>query len=264
MKHIAAHSALHTHSSLPYMLPPGIFASDDDTTAGDQARTAFAALQSVIDRTSLRNAALLRFALLQALPRMIETDASEQLGLPADFLRRYFHSIAPQWYTEVIDRLSEAESEVLLKLYVTAHEFWGMLSGIGIIARALLEACVNAEVPVRVETLTGEVRAIPPEQQSKLGQRFAALGVDFTAGRSFLCRPRRYRIIVGPVSWAKLRLFQAHGWACDLREGDKLRNVLALAEPYYLQAEVHFLVTMIGFVAGRARLGRDKLGQVYS
>ena len=67
------------------------------------------------------------------------------------------------------------------------------------------------EVPVRIEEFAAHWLAIPPDQRSGLGMRFATLGTDVVMGAQAWDATTRFRILLGPLPLASYRRFLPTG-----------------------------------------------------
>ncbi len=77
-----------------------------------------------------------------------------------------------------------------------------------------------------------------------------------------MVRPRHYDILVGPIASVTLEALQRGGWAEDISPSTKLRQVVEVAEPFYLRGRVRFLFEKSGFLLKSAVLGKNRLGIV--
>jgi hypothetical protein len=57
-----------------------------------------------------------------------------------------------------------------------------------------------------------------------------------------------------------LESLQRGGWAEDTTPSQKLYQLVELAEPFYLQAKIHFLFEKSGFILNSAVTGSSRLG----
>ena len=67
------------------------------------------------------------------------------------------------------------------------------------------------EVPVHIEEFAAHWLAIPPDQRSGLGMRFATLGTDVVIGAQAWDATSRFRILLGPLPLATYRRFLPTG-----------------------------------------------------
>jgi hypothetical protein len=250
-----------TAEPLEESLPPGMFAPDGSVGAQNAVR-ALRIIESIILDTTRESALAARHALLQSFPRLSGKDVA---GGTAGFMRQYALALSPSWYGEFIAELKEEEVEILLKHSLHGHEQWGRPEGVGGLVRSMLENALHGPVPVEVKKLRGEEHPIPAQQHSFLGkkERYSVLGKDFLLGRRVLSRPERYEIAVGPVAPEEMDAFRKAGWAEGSKPSYRLLRLTEFAEPFYLHAQIQFLLknTSSGFVLSRAVLGKGGLGR---
>ncbi|MGY0777341.1 type VI secretion system baseplate subunit TssG [Azospirillum argentinense] len=69
---------------------------------------------------------------------------------------------------------------------------------------AALEAMLSGDLglPVRIEQFRGAWLTLPEAEQSRLGEAFCTLGVDAMAGERAWDVQSRFRVVIGPVSYA--------------------------------------------------------------
>lgn len=236
-------------------LPPGIVAEREAPEAGDAAR-AVRALERIVEEACAETAGAARYAQLQSFPRLGGGSVS---GFS---VRDHLRDLCPDWYGEVLDGLTEEESEVFLKNYLVAHEVWGHEAGVGALVKSLIESAAHDEVPVAVAPVGAENRSIPAPERSRLGRKdaYSMLGESLVLGREFQCRSRRYEIVAGPITRRCLETLCSAGWAAGEEASERLTRLLGVAEPYYLAGRVRFVLETEGFELARAVLGRNTLG----
>jgi hypothetical protein len=253
-----------TTEPLEESLPPGMFSADGPPGAQNAVR-ALRIIEAIILDSSTQNALGARYSLLQSFPRLLDRGTKQASDDRTASLRQYALALSPSWYGEFIAELTEDEVEILLKHTLHGHELWGHPEGVGALVRSMLENSLHAPVPLVVERLHGQERAIPAQQQSLLGRqdRYSSLGRDFLLGTRVLCRPEEYEIRIGPVSAELMEAFRRSGWAEGSKPSYKLIRLTEFAEPFYLRARIRFLFesSETGFVLSRAILGRGGLGR---
>ena len=254
---------------LELSFPTGMF--DDVSGAGSEnALRALRIIERIIRESSAQNAQHARFALLQSFPRFIEregltkNEAEVVRQASKDFVRKYCLSLSPAWYSEIFSTLNDDEIEVYLKNYLYGHETWGHPRGVAAMVKSMLESSLHDGVIVDVHRLDGEERAIPEELHSRLGHKenYSYLGKNFMIGKRVESRPEWYEITVGPITTVQLEVFQRAGWADGTRPTEKLQQLVELTEPFYLRGKPRFLFERVGFVLGKALVGRSRLGIV--
>jgi type VI secretion system protein ImpH len=109
--------------------------------------------------------------------------------------------------------------------------------------------------PIHAEQFIGNWYAIPPAQQSMLGNATATLGRSALAGARVWQRDLRLRLVVGPLDTAAFCRFLPHGPAYEA-----LRTWLKVFTGLSLEYEVK-LVLRAADVRG-VRLGDDDAGRV--
>jgi hypothetical protein len=254
--------------ALESSFPMGMF----DDVAGIGAANALRLLrivEKIVRETSMQNALYARYSLLQSFPRFAEYEGLPKSTLEttrgiADFVRRYTLALAPSWYEETVSTLSDDETEVFLKNFLQGHETWGHPHGVARMVQSMLECSLHEHVPVRVNDLMGEERTIPDQLHSRLGHKesFSRLGKNFVLGHRVQTRPTLYEIVVGPITTAHLETFRRSGWADGTRPTQKLHHLVGQSEPFYLHGNVRFALEKVGFVAGKAEVGKSRLGVV--
>jgi hypothetical protein len=178
------------------------------------------------------------------------------------FLSIFLKKLMPEFHHKYLDELNELELEVILKNYYFAHEIWGKPFGVMILVKSILESLVHFNIDVNVEELKGELVDLPDEMVSRLNNKMSVVGRDFSLGKKINKRSQHYFIYVGPITKETLLVFQLNGWARGKNPSPKLNYLAEMAEPYYLNAKIKFLLATKGFVIGSGVLGRDKLGNV--
>jgi hypothetical protein len=238
------------------LLPEGLF--DERSPGSAKALNALRTIEMLIKETNAENAVLARYAWLQSFPRLTHDDSRNSVG--DGFVSRFGQALCPSTFRELLDSLSDDETEAFLKNYLVAHETWGHPEGLGSLVKTMLESYVHQNVPVEVLQLKGEERAIPEPLQSLLGSRMSRLGKDLVLGRHAICRPARYEIIIGPISHSTLRTIQLAGWANETHATPKLQRLTDFAEAFYHRAMIRFVLESSGLSLGVAVLGSSRLG----
>lgn len=100
--------------------------------------------------------------------------------------------------------------------------FWSTRTRNAANLRALLRDFSG--LPIEIEQFSPCWLAIRPEEQSRLGQVNARLGIDSKAGSKILDFSCKFRVIIGPVSYADYLSLEARG--------QRLRELLAIIKLY--------------------------------
>jgi len=266
MKSLKDYIEIYNPAPLESSFPPGMFDTDESAGSG-QAVEALRVIEKLILSGSKQNVLNSRYALLQTFTRQIEEESktepiSKDLDLLKGFIRKYCVSLCPDWYSDFLKQLSDEESEVFFKNYLTAHESFGHPDGVADLLRTMLESIAHHPVQVKVKNLEKQNRKIPKDMLTLLGRQYSTLGENMVPGKRFNSRPGYYDINIGPVFIDTLELFQKTGWATDIYASKKLCRLAEFAEPFYLRTRIHFILAKKGFEIGKATLGVDRLGSV--
>jgi hypothetical protein len=253
--------------SLMDSFPPGMFGGEESPGTRNAYRM-LAIVEQLIRESSASNALLARYSLLQTFPR-VEVLPPEE-GKESDFvpepmpgiLQQFCTALFPESLSGLLPLLNENEIELLLKHVVAGHELWGHAEGVASLVRTFLEGSLHDGVPVRVHALADDDRGIPVELWSHLGAKseYSALGKNFVLGKRVAVRPKEYTVDVGPISRIQLERLQEDGWAEDTRPSQKLYQLVGVAEPFYLRADIRYLFEKSGFRLYSAMLGKSRLG----
>jgi hypothetical protein len=255
--------------SLLDSFPPGMFGGEEASGSRNAARM-LGIIERLIQESSVQNALLAQYALLQTFPRVESLppeEGKEGTYTPepqADILRQYCTALFPESLAGLLPLLNDAEVEILFKNMLLAHETWGHAHGVATLVRTLLEGCLHDAIPVKVLGLVSDDVPIPEVLISHLGRgdQYSALGKNFVLGRRVAIRPKEYAIHVGPISQTQLGRLQEEGWADDTVPSHKLHQIVAVAEPFYLRSRIHYLFEKAGFTLSSALLGKSRLGVV--
>lgn len=263
MKNYESYFAIDKGKNLLDYFPSLIFS--DASEIESNAISSIKILQQLIDENIGNTVDMTRYANFQLFERSTKKNNVSDLKKNAtelpDFYQNFGKFILPTKYHDYFDMLNQNESEVFMKLFLSAHNYWGKAEGISILVKTMLESVVGFDISVRIDDLNYEYRPIPENIISHLGSKNSDLGQNMVLGSSFKCRPRNYDIYVGPINFQTLDKFVDYGWCEDISASYKLIRLVELAEPYYLRARIHILLDKVGFTLGESKIGMDRLGE---
>ncbi|TAK64517.1 MAG: hypothetical protein EPO24_03230 [Bacteroidetes bacterium] len=278
---IQANQLLAKSDSLLSYFPQGLLRSDSNETK--RVRDFFLSLESLLKLLAEANSVRMQHALLQTFPRFVKGSFVREEELRR-FLREFAFRVTPPSYKACIEQFGDEELEIFLKLYGFGHELWGHARGVETLVRSMLSASLASvdlqtfgeemyrerlalnpelyQVQVGSEFLQPELREIPDKYRTRIGLKgeLNILGQNFTPGNYYQARPTRLVIEVGPITEATLEKFQRKGWAVEAEPSPKLLSLARLAEPFYFETTIRFILEISGFILGRARIGKDTLG----
>lgn len=239
---------------LEELFPIGMFDEYYDT-GSKQAVQVLRAIEHSLRDSAVHHKRMAQYALWQDLP----IDNQERDSI----IVAYSQKIMPSHILRYSLTLSPLERETFVKLYLFAHEVWGHRYGIAHTIKVMIETVIHAIVHVEVDDIVADQRTVPQHYISILGKELSTLGETFALGAQCLMRSEYYEVRIGAMTREQLSLLQQSGWAKGYKAGDKLQYLLECVEPYFMKASVTFIVLSQGYVLGKARLGKDTLGNKF-